>query len=498
MPGANYDIIAQGQIDKYVSGNPTSTYWRSVHQRSTRFAIESISQPFNTVTHWGQEAQISINRAGDMLYNIFLHVQLPGIVACDTKTEQCAGIAGNNMFPSFNNGGSSCNPCSKNDELALLEYLPADFGTMSDAMQAAALKDARNKWRREKLGAGTELGCCVDGESDCPDQTCPELEGVFAHWCNDVGHFMISKAKLNIGGQQVDQLTGTFLFCWEELTGKAGRRLSELTLRRYTRSQLICDSRESRDLYIPLPFFFTNNTGSALPLTSLAYHGVNVHVEFERLEKLIVVSSSDVVVKNARTALAIQASDLKCDLELFYVYLDQQERDKFSAGSWDQLVVQTQHYFKAESKPLCHIPLSFNHPQVQLIFCVRRQCQEQANNWTNLSGHDGRDPIEFAELTLNTTSRFGRKPALYWRGVIPYLTMSNIPESYVYTMNFSINPEEAAMNPSGSCNFSRIDNVELSLQMQSGLQNETYTVYVFSRSYNIIKYKDGVAGMTFG
>ena len=311
-----------------------------------------------------------------------------------------------------------------------------------------------------------------------------------------MGHFLLEKAKLVVGGQKVDELWGTFLFCWEEITGKSGRRLTELTGRRYTRSQLVCDSREERDLYIPLPFFFTLASGSALPLAALVYHGVQLNIEFSRIENLIVTSGTHVAVRNARTGLGITANDLKAEMEVTYVYLDQQERDKFSSSHFEQLIVQTQHYFKTESKQISPIPLSFNHPTLELIFGVRRQCQERCNNWGNFSGVDGRDPIVSAELLLNTTSRFGKKPALYWRGVQPYQHHSNIPEAYIYCMCFALAPETST-EPSGSCNLSRIDNIELVLDMQSAIANESYTVYVFSRSWDLMRFREGVAGAAF-
>ena len=496
MSGANYDILAMGLIDKQLTGNPTTTFWRSSWRRHTRFSIESVSQPFSTVTAFGQEGQVLLNRIGDMAYYMYLHVRLPGIVACDTKTEACAGIAQGGQFPVYMDGGAGCAPCAKMDEAALLEYLPGDYSSLSQDQQADALKEAKDIWRREKYGAARELGCCVEGDSDCPDVACGELGDVWAHYCNDVGHFLINKAKLIVGGQQVDCLWGTFMFVWEELSGKSGRRLTELTGRRYTRSQLVCDSREARDLYIPLPFWFTLASGSALPLASLAYHGVSLNVEFEKLEKLIVVSGSHVAVRNAKTGLGLTANDLYAELEVTHVLLDQAERDKFQTSHFEQLVVQTQHYFKTESKQVCRIPLTMNHPTLELIFGVRRQCQERCNNWGNLSGVDNRDPIESAELLLNTSSRFGKKPALYWRGVVPYQHHSNLPEAYVYVMSFALSPETST-EPSGSCNLSRIDNIELVLDMQSALTNESYTVFVFSRSWNLMRYKEGVAGAAF-
>lgn len=498
MSGANYDILAQGLIDKSLTGTPQMTFWRSIWKRHTRFSIESVSQPFNTATNFGQESQILLNRVGDMVYFLYLHVTLPGIVACDTSQEKetCTGIVPGGQFPVYMDNGAACNPCARADEAALLEYLPDNYNSLSGSEKADALKSAKDSWRREKYGAATELSCCVEGDSDCPDQVCPELGDTWCHYSNAIGQFMIEKAKLIVGGQQIDQLFGTFLFCWEELSGKSGRRLTELVGRRYTRSQLVCDSREERELYIPLPFYFTLASGSALPLAALAYHGVGLNVEFAKVERLIVTSGSHVAVRNARTGQGITQNDLKANMEITYVYLDQQERDKFASTHFEQLIVQTQQYVKTESKQCCRIPLSFNHPTMELIFCVRRACQERCNNWGNFSGVDGRDPITHAELLLNTTSRFGKKPALYWRGVVPYQHHSNLPEAYIYCMSFALEPENSTQ-PSGSCNLSRIDNIELVLDMQDALAKESYAVHVFGRSWNLMRFREGVAGAAY-
>ena len=63
-------------------------------------------------------------------------------------------------------------------------------------------------------------------------------------------------------------------------------------------------------------------------------------------------------------------------------------------------------------------------------------------------------------------------------------------------MSFAMTPEDST-TPSGSCNLSRIDNIELVLEMQSALTNESYTVFCFSRSWNLMRFREGVAGAAF-
>jgi hypothetical protein len=491
MTGANYDLIARGGIDKYLTDNPEKTFWRSVWRKHTRFACESVSQPFSTVAAFGSEGQLTLNRVGDLVYFVYLHVTLPGLVTCDSAAAACNGL-GPSRFPSAAN---PCAPCAANDEAALVEFLPSDYASLSPSEQQDRLKEAKDAWRREQYGAGRELGCCAEGD-DCPDQLCEDLGENYAHWCNSVGQALIESSKLIVGGQQVDRLWGTFLLAWEELTGKSGRRLTELTGRRYTRGALVCASREEQELFIPLPYYFTLSSGSALPLAALTYHGVQINVEFARLERLVCVSGGDVGVRNARTGMALSPNDLKAELEITYVYLDTEERAAFTKNDFKQLVVQTQAYTKTESTRRCRIPLSFNHPCLEILFMVRRACHEASNNFTNFSGIDGRDAITHAELLLNTTSRFGKKSALYWRAVVPYERHSNIPEAFIYVMSFALTPEDAS-SPSGSVNLSRIDSIELVLDMQPGMEKEAFSIYVYARSWNIMNFSGGTAGLAF-
>merc|ERR1712086_549186 len=113
--------------------------------------------------------------------------------------------------------------------------------------------------------------------------------------------------------------------------------------KRYSRSTLVCDSRIRRTLYIPLPFWFTQHSGQALALASLQFHGVQIHIEFERLERCIVTSDTSrgpVVVRNCATACCLSPADLSACLETTYIYLDTDERSRFATNHYETLITQ--------------------------------------------------------------------------------------------------------------------------------------------------------------
>ena len=74
---------------------------------------------------------------------------------------------------------------------------------------------------------------------------------------------------------------------------------------------------------------------------------------------------------------------------------------------------------------------------------------------------------------------------------------TNIPENFIYSFSFATEPEK--MQPTGSCNFSRIDNAEFVFAMQPQLvsNNEQVETIVFARNWQIFKYRQGLGGVAF-
>jgi hypothetical protein len=125
---------------------------------------------------------------------------------------------------------------------------------------------------------------------------------------------------------------------------------------------------------------------------------------------------------------------------------------------------------------------------------VQRQCQAVANNTFNYSGAWGRDPIRRAKLLINNLCRFERE-AEYFRLVQPYQHHTNIPHGFVYVYSFALFPEDC--QPSGSLNFSRIDNVEFSVCLQEAIAATACNLVIFGRNWNILRFKEGLGGLLY-
>lgn len=492
--GSITQLVAIGAMDAYLSKNAKFTYWKMRHLRYTNFAMEAVIQPFNSTVAFGQTAQITLNRTGDLVYYMYVLVEIPGITACKNNAELCGGQVGGDQFPYCDN------PTKEADANVYVNYLGSDEipDSCDTAQMAECLLKGKQRWQKDKYGCCTIPDVCQAKEESLTDcmgtDSCGELQS-WACWTNAIGQLLVKCASIIIGGSTIDSLYSDLLFMWEELSGKSGKRLTEMVGKRYSRMQLICDSRCARVLYVPLPFWFTQHSGQALSLASLQFHGVQLQVEFERLENCIITSGPDVQVKNCASACCLTNTDLAAALETTYVYLDVAERQKFASLPFETLIIQHQQYCAQYTNAQARIQLSFNHPVIELIFAVRRAANEKCNNWFDYSGIDGRDPVVKASLNLNNQPRFQNKPGPWLRMCQPYQFHTNIPDAFIYVYSFALHPEEPS--PSGSCNFSRIDHVDLLLTLQEGLAKETCTVLVYARNFNVLRFKEGLAGVAF-
>lgn len=76
MGGGLMQLVAYGAQDVYLSGNPQITFFKVVYRRHTNFAVEPIPQTWNGSADFGRTVTCNINRNGDLITNMYLCVEL--------------------------------------------------------------------------------------------------------------------------------------------------------------------------------------------------------------------------------------------------------------------------------------------------------------------------------------------------------------------------------------------------------------------------------------
>jgi hypothetical protein len=110
---------------------------------------------------------------------------------------------------------------------------------------------------------------------------------------------------------------------------------------------------------------------------------------------------------------------------------------------------------------------------------------------------EGKNPVEVAKLQLNGQDRFTEREGSYFDKVQPYQHHSRSPSTGINVYSFALRPEEH--QPSGSCNFSRIDKatLQLTVSLNTVTGARTAQVRVYALNYNVLRVMSGMGGLAY-
>jgi hypothetical protein len=102
-------------------------------------------------------------------------------------------------------------------------------------------------------------------------------------------------------------------------------------------------------------------------------------------------------------------------------------------------------------------------------------------------------PLHLFKVVLNGQDRFKEQSGKYFNQVQPFYHHTGTPYPGVYVYSFALQPEEH--QPTGTCNFSRIDNASLNVQLKSSVA--TTSQKMFAVNYNVLRIASGMGGLAF-
>lgn len=457
--GGLMQIVAFGAQDVFLTGNSQITFFKHVFRRHTNFSLEATEQTFQSNSkNLGNRLVAVISRNGDLLHRMWLEVVLPtSLTAHNTVEVTTAGV------------------------------------------------------------------------------TVPKLHAKYAA---KLGHALLRSAEVEIGGSRIDKTYGRFSQLWHELTCRAekkdGYERMTATSGSATQPTELKSTTAGRKMYIPINFFFSSGAaGSALPLIALQYHEVRITIELAEAKDIlvgesIVVSGTEAEPVTTRAFYPGSALNNLSTLQMMenprlysdFIYLDTDERRRFSQQSHEYLVTQLQFTGTEVSSEISMtsslaqtIRLSFNHPTKALYIVAEPSNMDNKhytadtlyNGYVNPVGTgvvvpDDNCPFESIGLMLNGHERFSTRDGSYFSMVQPFQHHTAVPSnmSGIAMYSFSLAPEE--FQPSGALNLSRIDNCSLRLVHKKAHESfgvHVRNVHVFAVSSNILRALSGMAGLAF-
>ena len=537
MGGGLMQLVAYGAQDIYLTGNPQITFFKVVYRRHTNFSMESIKQAFDGTADLGGSAVSTISRNGDLISRIYIE--------SDGKFDhEGDDTGGGDNVPVLREryGDSLIKVCSleiggqeidKHNALwnrvysDLTEFNPSGhFG--GNLTGGSEPKEITGNGTLRQLMSGVGL-CTHANESNNnvlfahgPDGTESVVNGIEY---SDAGTGHIIKSKIII--------PLNFWFC-----RNPGLALPLIALQYHEVKLHFEFEHENKLLCSTIDGVVNGNIGTIDKYIKHSNHFVNI------------------------------------SLWVDYIYLDTDERRRFAQVSHEYLIEQVQYKKETLNTPNAAIDLYFNHPIKELIWCSKSVGVKGRNNTTgNIASVTGgrNDPtagevsLDKMEgkwtLKLNGHERFQPRDTKYftrtqvWQhhtgyGALP--TISIIKQNFenadtgtagtrdtnknifrgqtdatddpnllksqyaegvgtdsIAVYSFALNPEEH--QPSGTCNFSRIDSAELigtnlkiaemgvSGHTPSALSGQEFKMElnIYAVNYNVLRIMSGMGGLAY-
>jgi len=349
---------------------------------------------------------------------------------------------------------------------------------------------------------GKRVTCIIDKKADLLSDIMVELElpalQTYISWTNNIGCYSIEWVELQFGGEPIDRIGGEFLDILLDITTPSGKKqpLYDM-IGKYSTFNNNTQTGALK-LLIPLQFWFCRSIEKALPLISMQYTDIKIIIQFKTFDKCWFKLSNGETPVSTPT---ITKANLLCN----FVYLDVFERTQFAkTESQDYLIEQCQSingFHLAQNIINANVRLFFNHNVKEVFWTYRTDIatsKNDYNNFANITNYGTSDEIikaPFTEMNLrfNGNDRFEKLSETFFRLYQPYKYHSSGTNDFIYMYSFALHPENS--QPSGSCNFSKLDSVTLNLECSTAIPSGIVNVYAIN--YNILRIQNGMAGLMF-
>lgn len=337
----------------------------------------------------------------------------------------------------------------------------------------------------------------------------------FARFTNAIGHAGLEDVELNIGGSNIDCHSGIFMDIWDEVSNTDEHALGEIIGKYDSDIELAHAARKTQNILTPFVFFHNKFYENYLPIIGLQFHDVKYCVKLKPLDELTVyggdLDQNGQTLANSQNVYFPKEVCNPCILTQF-VYLERGERRFFAKTHMEWLIDQVQRMCtdKKYEDACKDVRLDFNHAVIEL-FIIARQSMFNVKGINDLLNYSGPvephtrqhvDPFTQIQLKLNNHERTNFcVPIIFMRHEMPRMYHTRIPHKHIYNYSFALYPE--CNYPSGSCNFSHIDNATLKFlfptvdQDTNNLVKWEGNIDIFARNWNIFKVAAGMGAVRY-
>ena len=504
MGGGLMQLVAYGAQDVYLTGNPQITFWKVTYRRYTNFAMESIEQTFNGQADFGRRVTCTISRNGDLAYRTYLQVTLPQI----DQTLSAGNVYARWLdFPGHQ-------LVSQVEVEVGGQRIDRQYGDWMHIWCQLTLSAEQQRGYYKMVGNTTQLTYLTDPSfadvngpcgGNAPVNVCAPRNALpettlyipLQFWyCRNPGlalpliALQYHEVKINLDLRPIDECL------W------AMKNLSETSSNQQV-TAAYNQSLVAASLYVDYIFL---DTDERRRMAQNPHEYLIEQLQFTGDES--VGSSSNKIKLNfnhpCKEIVWVCQPDSNVDYcaaytggELLYKVYGAQP---FNYSDAVDALPNSLHAFQSSGGALVTISgdIFQDGPAVETAAVSATDAATFVLGEAALDMHCwGENPVVVAKLQLNGQDRFSEREGTYFGDVQPFQHHTRAPDAGINVYSFALRPEEH--QPSGSCNFSRIDNATLQLVLSNATVNGTNTakVRVYATNYNVLRVMSGMGGLAY-
>jgi len=554
MGGGLMQLVSYGAQDIYISGNPQITFWKVLYKRHTNFAMESIEVTFNGQADFGRRVTAVISRNADLMYRTYIQVTLPqvSLTVSPNVRFRWLNYVGHRLIKQveIEIGGSRIDR-QYGDWMQIWTQLTQPLGTqvsfddmVGNSADLVLLKDGS--------GVALDATCAAsEATNSCLSRAGTPLKTLYIPlqfwYCRNPGlaipliALQYHEVRINVEFEQnynccyADLLTSSD---WNDQpsnslpTNALGNGVSQISQLQLVAASIYIDyvyldteerrrfAQQSHEYLIDQLQFTGDETVTA------SSNKIQMNFNHPTKELIWVVQRDSFVDCNSpptpwiAEALGQQPFNYSDDWTTEGIVTAVLGRGALATSGGTIPTYNPQPGAGAGAGT----GSAFGAPVINGLGSASgaglSTGSEIYGNGDGSGGDDnffegttnyllakvilasnvkceGKNPVEVAKIQLNGQDRFDEREGRYFDKVQPWQHHTRTPSTGINVYSFALKPEEH--QPSGTCNFSRIDKatLNLTLSVNTVRDQRTAKVRIYAVNYNVLRVMSGMGGLAY-
>jgi len=478
-------LVSVGKENIYLSAQPEITFFKIAYKRHSNFSIEPTPQYFKTIPDFGLKCTVNVAKNADLMGQTYLYIELPGILSNNQKKFAWVKKIGLVLinFIEIEIGGTIIDR-HYGDWINIWNEILTGNGHRESYDKIIGnvkeLYEYSNNKQTYKLYIPLSFWFCLDTGLSLP------LVALLHHDIKINVEFNDIEKCFNVSPNHYIQVTNNFCIL----------EPGEFFIQEYQNEKNIgqfiyFDELEQKIFYnkIKGKFKVPNNDNDN-----------NLKIIGQKTNFDIFIKSNTIVVKDDNIFIT-KPSIIKSYLLINYIYLDNFERYNFLNNSHQYLIPVIQNIPQQIISSINSIyKVPFINPIKLIVWRAVLLSNIEINDFFNYSSYQIKNEKEYLilnnSLLINSIKRMELESNQYYTNIQIYQSKIMNKQFGLYYYSFCLNPIE--INPSGTMNFSKIDDSYLQFKMNPivNYQNPVQ-VKCYGIQYNIFRISNGLGGIGF-